>query len=103
MEWLVASESDVVVSGTAENQGLFHDRIEYLVLLSAPLDILLERVSRRANNPYGKGVAQGAEVAHFQRTVEPSCVRDPQWSWTVGAPSPSWPMPTSRIRMRGVP
>jgi len=53
MEWLLASESDVVVSGTVESQGRFYDRFEYVVLLSAPLDVLLERVSRRTNNPYG--------------------------------------------------
>lgn len=71
MEWLLASETDVLVSGTVENQGLFYDRFEYVVLLSAPLDVLLERVSRRTNNPYGKGVAQRAEIAQFQQTIEP--------------------------------
>ncbi len=34
MEWLLASESDVVVSGSVENQGRFYDRFEYVVLLS---------------------------------------------------------------------
>ncbi len=46
MEWLLPSESEVVVSGTVESQGRFYDRFEYVVLLSAPLDVLLERVSR---------------------------------------------------------
>ena len=39
--------------------------------LSAPLDVLLERVSRRTNNPYGNCIEHQAEIAHFQRTVEP--------------------------------
>jgi len=70
MEWLLASESDVVVSGTVENQGRFYDRFEYVVLLSAPLDALLERVSRSTNNAYGNCTEHQAEIAHFQRTVE---------------------------------
>ncbi len=71
MEGLLASESDVVVSGTVENQGRFYDRFEYVVLLSAPLDVLLERVSRRTNNPYGHCIEHQVAIAHYQRTVEP--------------------------------
>ena len=77
MEWLLAIESDVVVSGTVESHGRFYHRFEYVVLLSAPLDVLLERVSRRTNNPYGNCIEHQAEIAHFQRTVEPLLRRDP--------------------------
>jgi hypothetical protein len=42
-----------------------------VVLLSAPLEILLERVRRRTNNPYGKSPQQRAEIAGYLRTVEP--------------------------------
>jgi shikimate kinase len=61
----------VIVSGTVENQGLFYDRFEHVVLLSAPLDVLFERVSRRSNNPYGKTAEQRAEIAGYVQTVEP--------------------------------
>src|SRR3954470_21723219 len=54
MDRLLASHPDVVVSGTVENQGRFYDRFEHVVLLSAPIQVLIERVSRRSNNPYGK-------------------------------------------------
>ena len=70
MEWLLAIESDVVVSGTVESHGRFYHRFEYVVLLSAPLDVLLERVSRRTNNPYGNCIEHQAEIAHFQRTAQ---------------------------------
>ena len=53
MDELLAANPDVVVSGTVENQGRFHDRFEHVVLLSAPLHVLVERVSRRSNDPYG--------------------------------------------------
>ena len=66
---LLASNPDVVVSGTVENQGRFYDRFEHVVLLSAPLHVLVERVSRRTNNPYGQTPEQRAEIARYLDTV----------------------------------
>lgn len=71
MHQLLASNRDVVVSGTVENQGRFYDRFEHVVLISAPLQILVERVSGRTNNPYGKTPKQRAEIARYVDTVEP--------------------------------
>jgi len=62
---------DVAVSGTVENQGRFYDRFEHVVLLSAPVEVLLERVRRRTNNPYGATEEERAEIAEYTRTVEP--------------------------------
>jgi shikimate kinase len=71
MSELLASHPEVVVSGTVENQGGFYDQFEHVVLISAPLDVLIARVSSRANNPYGTTVEQRAEIAHYLETVEP--------------------------------
>ncbi len=71
MARLLDDHPDVVVAGTVENQGRFYDRFEHVVLLAAPLDVLLERVADRTNNPYGKTDAQRAEIAHYSATVEP--------------------------------
>jgi shikimate kinase len=71
MASLLASGADVIVSGTVANQGRFYDRFEHVVLLSAPLDILLDRVARRANNPYGKRAAERAEIERHLVEVEP--------------------------------
>ena len=68
---LLDLSSDVVVSGTVENQGRFYDRFEHVVLLSAPLHVLVERVSSRTNNPYGRTPEQRAEIARYVDTVEP--------------------------------
>ncbi len=68
---LLATERDVVVSGTVSNQGEFYDRFEHVVLLSAPLDVLLERVASRSSNPYGRTVEQRAEIAGYVESVEP--------------------------------
>lgn len=71
MNELLAGHPDVIVSGTVENQGDFYDRFDHVVLLSAPIHVLIDRVSRRANNPYGKTPAQQAEIANYVRSVEP--------------------------------
>jgi shikimate kinase len=71
MARLLASTPDVVVSGTVDNQGRFYDRFDHVVLLSAPLDVLLERVARRTNNPYGGRPDQRAEISEYLETVEP--------------------------------
>ncbi|GAA2505811.1 AAA family ATPase [Winogradskya humida] len=71
MTALLAEPGHVVVSGTVSNQGRFYDRFDEVVLLSAPLDVLLERVARRTNDPYGRTAAQQAEIKRYVAEVEP--------------------------------
>ncbi len=71
MAALLAAHDTVAVAGTAENQGRFYDRFAEVVYLYAPLPVLLERVARRTNNPYGRAAAQRAEIAGYVATVEP--------------------------------
>jgi shikimate kinase len=71
MTALLDSCPSVVVSGTVENQGRFYDRFEHVVLLSAPLDVLLARVTARRSNPYGRTAEQRAEIAANLVSVEP--------------------------------
>lgn len=68
---LLAEHADIVVSGTVENQGRFYDRFDHVVLLSAPVHVLLERVRSRTTNPYGTLVEHRAEIVCYARTVEP--------------------------------
>jgi shikimate kinase len=71
MAALLAEHSEIVVSGTVENQGRFYDRFDHVVLLSAPLSVLLDRVGRRANNSYGKTAEDRDEIARYLGAVEP--------------------------------
>jgi broad-specificity NMP kinase len=73
MTALLAEEDErpLVVSGTVENQGRFYDRFDAVVLLSAPADVLLERLAARTTNDYGKSAAQRALVLEHLATVEP--------------------------------
>jgi shikimate kinase len=71
MAALLAGRGAIVVSGTVENQVRFYDRFEHVVLLSAPLDVLLDRVAKRSTNPYGKTPEQRAEIERYVDEVEP--------------------------------
>jgi shikimate kinase len=61
----------VVVSGTVDNKGRFYGPFDHVVLLSAPLSVLLDRVSSRTTNPYGATSAQRPEITGYVETVEP--------------------------------
>ena len=65
------SAESVVVSGTVENQTHFYAAFRHVVLLSAPLPVLLERVQSRRNNPYGRTEEQQNEIRTYVRDVEP--------------------------------
>lgn len=71
MAELLAGHDDVVVSGTAENQGIFYDRFDHVVLLSAPVEVLIDRISSRTNNPYGRTAEQQRDVRRYVIDVEP--------------------------------
>lgn len=68
---LLDAHPDLVVSGTVSNQGSVRNRFDHVVLLSAPLEVLLERIGTRTSNPYGRTAAERAEVARHVETVEP--------------------------------
>jgi hypothetical protein len=67
---LLARHSDLVVSGTVENQGRFYDRSTTSFLLSAPLEVLLQRVSHRTK-PYGRTPNSGRRSPSMSGPVEP--------------------------------
>lgn len=58
------------VTGCVRNQGQFYDRFDAVVLLSAPIEVLLARVSVR-DNPFGSTPQDRAEIADDLATFEP--------------------------------
>jgi shikimate kinase len=59
------------VAGCKTNQGKFYALFEYVVLLSAPADVLLARIATRTSNPYGKSPEERAEIRQNLAEVEP--------------------------------
>lgn len=73
MSALLAEDSDgpLFVSGCTSNQGKFYDRFDAVVLLTAPTDVLLERLATRTTNPFGKDPAELDRILEDLATVEP--------------------------------
>ena len=59
------------VSGTTRNQVQFYPQFDHIVLLSAPADVLEQRLATRTNNVYGKVPLEQAETLRFVEVVEP--------------------------------
>jgi shikimate kinase len=71
-ELLSTEDADVLfLSGCASNMGTFLPQFDHVVLLSAPPDVIVERLAVRTNNPYGKHPDQVARVLGLLDTVEP--------------------------------
>jgi shikimate kinase len=69
---LSAEDDDILfVSGCAENQVRFHPQFDQIILLSAPAEVLIERLRTRTNNAYGKHPDELAAVLRYLETVEP--------------------------------
>jgi shikimate kinase len=69
---LDTEDADVLfVAGCEENQVRFHPRFDHIVLLSAPLETLLERLATRTENPYGKAPEERRRFLEDVQTVEP--------------------------------
>ena len=69
---LATEDADILfVSGTASNQGKFYQQFDHIILLSAPTSVLVERLSSRTTNSYGKDPSELARVLQHVETVEP--------------------------------
>jgi dephospho-CoA kinase len=59
------------LSGCVANQGRFYPRFDAVVLLSAPADVILERVQARDTNDFGKTEAERRRILADLAAVEP--------------------------------
>jgi shikimate kinase len=59
------------VGGCAPNQGRFRDCFDRVVLLSAPEDVILDRIATRTTNSFGKSPAERSKILDDLRAVEP--------------------------------
>lgn len=69
---LTTEDADVLfVAGCEENQGKFLPRFDQVVLLSAPVETLVERLATRTNNTYGKAPEELRRFLEDVQNVEP--------------------------------
>jgi shikimate kinase len=84
---LSTEDADVLfVGGTASNQGKFYAQFHHIVLLSAPASVLIERLSTRTTNTYGKHPDELARVLQHLQTVEPLLRRTASLEVDTSAP-----------------
>ena len=74
------------VSGCTSNQGKFYRQFDQIVLLSAPTELIVERLKTRTTNPYGKHPDELARVLGHLQTVEPLLRRDASFEVDTSAP-----------------
>jgi len=69
---LSTEDADVLfLSGCAPNQVKFYAQFDHIVLLSAPVPLMVERLATRTTNLYGKQPDELAMVLHYTQTIEP--------------------------------
>jgi dephospho-CoA kinase len=59
------------IAGCVSNQGAFYPRFDAVVLLSAPANVILERVASRETNDFGKSQAERDLILDDLAKVEP--------------------------------
>ena len=64
-------QTTLFVSGTVSNQGRFYDRFDAVVLLSAPAEVLLERIDVRTTTRFGKSREERERILGDLAEVEP--------------------------------
>jgi dephospho-CoA kinase len=63
--------STLFVSGCVANQGKFYPRFDAVVLLSAPTEVIVERVAGRDSNSFGKTAEERDIILADLASVEP--------------------------------
>jgi shikimate kinase len=59
------------VLGTVANQARFYDRFAAIVLLTAPIEVMFDRLEARPGNRYGKSQAEKAKILRDTAEVLP--------------------------------
>jgi len=59
------------LAGCEENQVRFHPQFDVIILLSAPAEIILDRLSARTGNQYGKAPGELRRILEDVQAVEP--------------------------------
>ncbi len=61
----------LVLAGCASNQGKFYDRFDEVILLTAPVEVLLERIRSRSTNDFGKSAEERLRILVDVEYVQP--------------------------------
>jgi len=66
-----AGDELLFLSGCSPNQGQFADRLDHVILLTAPPDIIRDRLATRTTNDFGKDPAELERTLQIIEEIEP--------------------------------
>lgn len=69
------ADKNIVLAGCEANQHELYGELDAVILMTAPLSVMKERVRRREDNPYGKRSSEWAEIVENKQTIEPLLAR----------------------------
>lgn len=64
-------ERTTFVVGCAEEQAALYDRFKAIILLSAPIEVMIERIDTRVDHAFGRNLSEMARILADLRMVEP--------------------------------
>jgi shikimate kinase len=71
-DFLATETADLAfVAGCASNQGKFYPQFDAIILLSAPGEVIEQRLATRTNNPFGSTPEQLAQILEDLDQIEP--------------------------------
>lgn len=77
------------IGGCAENMGSFLPLIDTVILLSAPVETIMERLATRSPNGYGSTSKERRKVRELISTIEPLLRESAQHEIDTRAPVPA--------------
>jgi shikimate kinase len=82
-------DGPLFISGCAENMGRLFPLIETVILLSAPVDTIMARLTVRSAGSYGSTAEERRKVVELIATVEPLLRQAAHYEIDTGGPVPA--------------
>lgn len=79
-------DDTLFIAGCVANQGKFYERFDAVVLLSAPVEVVLQRVAVRETNDFGKSDDERERIVSDLETIEPLLRREANTEIDTRAP-----------------
>lgn len=68
-------EREILLAGTAINQGELYPDLDSVIVLTAPVEMMRERILRRTDNPFGKSAEEWAQIMRDTEEIQPLLIR----------------------------
>lgn len=67
----MGNEDVLFLVGCSPNQGAFYPQFDQVILLSAPAEVIVDRLTNRTNTPFGQRPGEIERTLQIQREIEP--------------------------------